>query len=183
MRGRGCGGGVRRERERRERWPHRHRHIRHIRHRHILQIARARPLPSQLPNSLKRNTQHTQAPAYFFVVLRLMKPFIDPITYSKVVLVSGEEEDEKMRLVIGEDWRELTGAGKERKEDAEGRLCSPGYNHAEAWERVLREEERAAEQDAEAAAMIKGTEFAEDEREDFDDFGEIEEEEEEEEEE
>ena len=44
-----------------------------------------------------------------------MKPFIDPVTYSKVVLVSGEEDEEKMSLIIGEDWRELTGAGKERK--------------------------------------------------------------------
>ena len=62
------------------------------------------------------------------------------------------------------------------QEDAEGRLCSPGYNHTEAWKRVLDEEEKAAEDDAEAAAMIKGTEFAEEQRENFDDFGEVEEE-------
>ena len=49
-----------------------------------------------------------------------MKPFIDPVTYSKVVLVSGAEEDEeRLSLIIGEDWRELTGAGKERKVRAE----------------------------------------------------------------
>ena len=59
------------------------------------------------------------------------------------------------------------------QEDAMGRLCSPGYNHAEAWARVLEEEELFAEREANAAAMLTGTEFAEQEREDFEEFREV----------
>jgi hypothetical protein len=51
-----------------------------------------------------------QPPFYFSVFLRSVKPFVDPVTYGKVVIIKGSYEpgsynDQKMNLIIGPDWR------------------------------------------------------------------------------
>ena len=55
--------------------------------------------------------------AYFTTFWRLVSPLIDPKTRSKVVFMSGDlgeggANDRLMRDLVGDDWKDLTGAGK-----------------------------------------------------------------------
>jgi hypothetical protein len=67
------------------------------------------------------------APSVFSVAYRLVKPLIDPKTATKILFVTDKDE-EKMKELIGDDWRAITGAGQKRLDK-----CSPGYDHSVQW--------------------------------------------------
>ena len=63
---------------------------------------------------------------------------MDEKTSSKVVFISGDisdgsENDITMRQLIGENWKELTGAEQSR----EGPGSSPGYRHESYWKGLM----------------------------------------------
>lgn len=94
-----------------------------------------------------------QPPAYFAVFLRAVRPFIDPVTYGKVVIIKGDcdpgsANDQKMCLLMGENWREITGINKPKQNDQ----SSPGYDHAVAWAAAVAEDEAAHQAVGEAPA-------------------------------
>ena len=76
------------------------------------------------------------APKVFAVAYRLVKPLIDPKTATKILFVTDSDED-KMKELIGDDWRAITGAGQTRLDK-----CSPGYDHSVQWPITL-ENDRA----------------------------------------
>lgn len=62
-------------------------------------------------------------------------------TREKIIVISGScapgtANDETLIRMLGENWRELTGATMSQETPS----SSPGYRHAEAWEEVEREE-------------------------------------------
>ena len=63
-----------------------------------------------------------------------MKPFVDPVTFSKVVVINGDvskgtPNDKILTELIGEEWRDMTGAESPRlRSDS-----APGYDHAANW--------------------------------------------------
>ena len=64
--------------------------------------------------------------------------FIDPKTVSKVIFINGDvsegsENDLKLKTIIGDNWKYLTGACQPVL--AAG--CSPGYNHEIYWPSVV----------------------------------------------
>ena len=77
--------------------------------------------------------------------MRVVRTFADPKTVSKAVLISGDvspgsKNDYLMRHYIGEDWRAQVGYGqaKPRPYPPGSRLpCSPGYDHARLWPKVV----------------------------------------------
>ena len=82
-----------------------------------------------------------QPPAYFSVFLGAIRPFIDPVTYGKLVIRKGScdpgtANDEKLQLLLGENWREITGVGMTPV--ASG--VSPGYDHSRDWPALVAEE-------------------------------------------
>jgi hypothetical protein len=83
-----------------------------------------------------------QPPAYFSIFLKMIKPFVDPVTYGKVVIIKGDyspgsANDEKMQLLIGPDWKRKCGVDQPRQ----GKKSSPGYNHKTYWPALLAEEQ------------------------------------------
>ena len=81
------------------------------------------------------------APAYFSIFLRAIKPFVDPVTYGKIVIIKGDyspgsKNDEKMQLLIGPGWREKCGVDAPRQD----KKSSPGYVHKTYWPALLAEE-------------------------------------------
>ena len=57
------------------------------------------------------------APGYFRTFYAMIKNFVDPKTLSKVIFITGDitdgsPNDMQLRDVIGDNWRELTGAGE-----------------------------------------------------------------------
>lgn len=97
-----------------------------------------------------------QPPAYFYVFLATVKPFIDSVTYSKVVIVRGDyspgtKNDDLMNLLIGEDWRVKTGVGGER----ETPKSSPGYKHDEYWSAIMKQDAELDKQSAPAPKAPK----------------------------
>ena len=82
-----------------------------------------------------------QPPAYFSVFISMIRPFIDPATYEKVVIIKGDASpgsanDRTMTVLIGPDWRAKTGAGGARTTPG----TSPGYVHSDAWQHAVDEE-------------------------------------------
>lgn len=78
-----------------------------------------------------------QPPWIFKGIFEAVKGFIDPKTVSKVYFVQGDdgdgtENDLKMRSIIGDNWRTLTGAGQPVLEEG----CSPGYDFMVYWSQV-----------------------------------------------
>jgi hypothetical protein len=98
-----------------------------------------------------------QPPFYFSVFLRSVKPFVDPVTYGKVVIIKGPYEegsvnDQKMTLLIGKDWREKCQIeGKKQN-----KISSPGYNHETYWPAAIAEENEyfAAKKRIKDAALV-----------------------------
>lgn len=77
-------------------------------------------------------------PMIFEAFFNSIKSFIDPKTASKVVFVRGDvsegsPNDIKMKLIIGENWKTLTGACQPVVKEN----CSPGYDHEAYWPTVL----------------------------------------------
>ena len=71
-----------------------------------------------------------------------MRPFVDPVTYGKVVIIKGSYEpgsanDEKMIMLVGTDWREKCRVDAEKQD----KISSPGYNHAKYWPAAIRQEQ------------------------------------------
>mmetsp|Transcript_18765 Transcript_18765/g.27126 ORF Transcript_18765/g.27126 Transcript_18765/m.27126 type:complete len:288 (+) Transcript_18765:34-897(+) len=84
-----------------------------------------------------------QPPSYFSFLLGTLNMFIDPKTMSKLVFISGDisegsENDQTLRDIIGDTWRDLTGVSRGVLEPN----CSPGYSHSEYWPTVLTRVER-----------------------------------------
>ena len=76
-------------------------------------------------------------PAYFSTFLLAVKRFVDPVTLSKVVIIKGNTDpgsknDELLHLLIGKDWRAISGVEGVR----EAKTSSPGYHHPSYWHRV-----------------------------------------------
>lgn len=76
-------------------------------------------------------------PTIFYAFFNTLKGFIDPKTVSKLVFVmddvsEGSANDMNLRSIIGDNWKELTGAGQPAV--IEG--CSPGYDHAKYWPKL-----------------------------------------------
>lgn len=91
-------------------------------------------------------------PTYFTVFLSLVKPFIDPITFSKVVTIKGDcspgsKNDTLMRNLLGDDWKKLTGV-----EQPVQKGCTPGFNFEPYWEELQREDEEWVREHPEYAA-------------------------------
>ena len=92
------------------------------------------------------------APGYFMTFFSMIKGFIDPKTVSKVFFLHGDisdgsANDRLMRHIIGEDWKDLTGAGQPsvRRHISEahgGRFinASPGFDVDVHWPRMLQRE-------------------------------------------
>lgn len=80
-----------------------------------------------------------QPPWVFKGVFDAVKMFIDPKTVSKVHFLVGDdsegtENDAKMRAIIGDNWRELTGAGQPVISPG----CSPGFDFSVYWPSVMK---------------------------------------------
>jgi len=74
------------------------------------------------------------APFYFRAFYAIVSPFIDVRTKSKIKFVTGDlsegtEADAKIRGLIGDNWREITGVGQQQV----NKTTAPGYNHDEHW--------------------------------------------------
>lgn len=101
-----------------------------------------------------------QPPFYFSVFLRTVRPFVDPVTYGKVVIIKGDyspgtKNDEKMNLLVGTDWRvKCCVDGKQQDKNS-----TPGYDHATYWPAAVAEEEeyfrRRSTQDVTATEEVK----------------------------
>ena len=101
-----------------------------------------------------------QPPFYFSVFLRTVRPFVDPVTYGKVVIIKGDyspgtKNDEKMNLLVGTDWRvKCCVDGKQQDKNS-----TPGYDHATYWPAAVAEEEeyfrRKSTQDVTATEEVK----------------------------
>jgi hypothetical protein len=79
-----------------------------------------------------------QPPAIFRTFFNTVKGFLDPRTVSKLVFVIGDvsegsENDELMKAIVGEGWKQKTGA--EQKVLKQG--SSPGYDHQVFWPTVI----------------------------------------------
>ena len=72
----------------------------------------------------------------------MIKPFVDPVTYGKVVIIKGDyspgsANDEKMQLLVGADWKRKCGVDQPRQD----KKSSPGYDHKKYWPALLAEEQ------------------------------------------
>lgn len=95
-----------------------------------------------------------QPPAIFRTFFNTVKGFLDPKTVSKMIFIIGDvspgsENDKTMRSVVGDNWREITGAEQEEAmtdpekvttddvcSSKKGQRCSPGYDHNKYWQSV-----------------------------------------------
>jgi hypothetical protein len=73
-------------------------------------------------------------PTIFYTFFSTIKMFIDPKTVSKLVFILGDvsdgsDNDVKMKDLVGDDWRVLTGAGQPVLRAG----CSPGFDFSEYW--------------------------------------------------
>lgn len=73
-------------------------------------------------------------PAVFKTVFNAIKGLIDPKTVSKLIFITGDvsdgsENDLKLRELIGDNWKILTGAEQPVVKTG----CSPGYDHSQYW--------------------------------------------------
>jgi hypothetical protein len=80
-----------------------------------------------------------QPPTVFRVFFNTVKGFLDPKTANKMIFLSGDmsdgsENDLRMRELIGDNWKQLTGA----EQPLLAPLSSPGYDHGKHWENVMR---------------------------------------------
>ena len=78
-------------------------------------------------------------PSIFYAFFNTLKPFIDPKTVSKLVFILGDTSensanDELMRVIIGDDWKRLTGADQPVVLPG----CSPGYDHDIFWPEICK---------------------------------------------
>ena len=72
----------------------------------------------------------------------MIKPFVDPVTYGKVVIIKGDyspgsANDERMQLLVGPDWKRKCGVDQPRQ----NKKSSPGYDHQKYWPALLAEEQ------------------------------------------
>ena len=91
-----------------------------------------------------------RVPLYFHVFYAALKPFIDAKTESKVVLIRnksddaafapGSANDDKMRALVGDQWRELCGVDQPTKA---GSAC--GFDQPTYWAEVQEEQKAWAE--------------------------------------
>jgi hypothetical protein len=89
-----------------------------------------------------------QPPAIFGMVYHTIKRLLDPKTVSKLIFISGDVSegsvnDLKMKEVVGEGWKRLTGA----TEPVHARNSSPGYIHGEYWPTVMERLEKWKERE------------------------------------
>jgi len=87
-----------------------------------------------------------QPSSFLPTVFNAVKSFIDPKTVSKIHFINGDVSDGspndiKMRQIIGNNWKKLTGA--DQPELSPG--CSPGYDHRVYWPTVEARLARLAE--------------------------------------
>ncbi len=79
-----------------------------------------------------------QPPTYFITFFNTIKSFIDIKTRKKVVFISGDVSDGSpndvtMRMIIGDDWKKLTGA----EQKVYKKNCSPGFQFDTYWPSIL----------------------------------------------
>eukprot|EP00040_Diaphanoeca_grandis_P020285 m.107906 g.107906 ORF g.107906 m.107906 type:complete len:316 (-) comp27829_c0_seq1:146-1093(-) len=82
-----------------------------------------------------------QPPTYFHALLSSVKLFIDKVTMSKVIIITGDyshgtKNDKIMSEIIGADWKEMCGVDCERQNSK----STPGYVHERDWDTVMSEE-------------------------------------------
>jgi hypothetical protein len=73
-------------------------------------------------------------PGIFSTFFNTIKGFIDAKTRNKIIFLTGDmydgsKNDIKMKEIIGDNWKILTGADCKYETDG----CSPGYNHSLYW--------------------------------------------------
>lgn len=100
----------------------------------------AKCLSSRYPERLG-TAMILNAPLYFRVVYKMLSPFIDSRTKSKIKFVTGDlndggEGDKLLVDLLGSNWREITGINDEKVADN----VAPGYNHEVYWSRVREQE-------------------------------------------
>jgi len=98
-----------------------------------------RTLQEQLPERLGHVVLY-QTPWVFQTLFNMVKPLLDPVTAGKVVFLNGDDSagsanDEKMKALLGDGWRQWTNAGAPPVFDG----CSPGYDHRSHWPQVLQQ--------------------------------------------
>jgi hypothetical protein len=106
-----------------------------------------------------------QPPTVFSIFFNTVKGFLDTKTVSKMIFLSGEMSDGsandiRMRELIGDNWKVLTGA----EQPVLAKNISPGYDHEQHWLTVmenladLKAKQHAREEDVAAAVTpIEGS--------------------------
>jgi len=79
-----------------------------------------------------------QPPTYFITFYNTIKSFIDIKTRKKVVFISGDVSDGSpndvtMRMIIGDNWKKLTGA----EQQVYKKNCSPGFQFDTYWASII----------------------------------------------
>jgi hypothetical protein len=79
-----------------------------------------------------------QPPTVFRLFFNTVKGFLDPKTANKMIFLSGDmsdgsENDLRMRELIGDNWKVLTGA----EQPTLSKNMSPGYDHEKHWPSVM----------------------------------------------
>lgn len=112
---------------------------------------------SQYPEMLG-NAILYKAPWAFTQFWKAIQYFIDPITREKIVFISGDcsdgsKNDKKLKGIIGDEWKTITGVGLPQKD----KTYAYGYNHEEAWAKVVETHPQASsiQIDTEAIEVTK----------------------------
>lgn len=94
-------------------------------------------------------------PSIFKTCWNMFKGFLDPKTVQKIVFITGDvsdgsENDVKLREIIGDNWKALTGG----EQPVLKKGCSPGYDHAVFWPTVQQRLNRIKQQSDATAPVI-----------------------------
>lgn len=99
-----------------------------------------------------------QPPTYFLTFYNTVKGLLDPKTRSKVIFLSGNvedgsENDRQMRELIGDKWKQLTGAAQPVLRAG----SSPGFIHEEYWAYIMNKLQRISSSSSSSSSLSATT--------------------------